>query len=64
MVPLAHRSRPLRVLAIEEDPVQRKLLQACLEVLQAEMLVAPRAANAVWLLGLGKTCRWRLSVPT
>lgn len=49
MVPLAHRPRPLRILAIEEDPVQRKLLQACLEVLQAEMLVAPRAANAVWL---------------
>jgi CheY-like chemotaxis protein len=49
MIALAHRPRPLRILVIEEDPVQRKLMQACLEVLQADMLVAPRAANGIWL---------------
>lgn len=49
MVPLAQRPRPLRILAIEEDTVQRKLLKACLDVLEAEMLFAPRAANGVWL---------------
>jgi len=49
MIPLAHRYRPLRILCIEEDPVQRKLMEACLEVLDAEALIAPSAANAVWL---------------
>jgi CheY-like chemotaxis protein len=49
MVPLACRSRPLRILCIEEDPLQRKLLAACLEAIKAEALFAPRAANAVWL---------------
>jgi CheY-like chemotaxis protein len=49
MIPLAHRYRALRILCVEEDAVQRKLLEACLEVLEAEALLAPRAANALWL---------------
>ena len=49
MLPLACRSRPLRILCIEEDPLQRKLLTACLEAVKAESLFARRAANAVWL---------------
>jgi CheY-like chemotaxis protein len=49
MVPLACRFRPLRILCIEEDPLQRKLLGACLEAVKAECLFAPRAANGVWL---------------
>lgn len=49
MLPLACRSRPLRILCIEEDALQRKLLAACLEAAKAECLFAPRAANAVWL---------------
>src|ERR1051326_4862689 len=49
MVRLASRHRPLRLLCVEEDALQRKLLQACFEVLKAELLLAPRAAKAVWL---------------
>ena len=49
MLPLACRTRPLRILCIEEDPLQRKLLAACLEAIKAEVLLAPRAGNAVWL---------------
>jgi CheY-like chemotaxis protein len=49
MLPLACRSRPLRLLCIEEDPMQRKLLAACLEAVKAEALFAPRAGNAIWL---------------
>jgi len=49
MIALAHRARTLRILAVEEDPVQRKLLQACLEAVNAEAFIAPRAANALWL---------------
>jgi hypothetical protein len=49
MLPLACRSRPLRILCIEEDALQRKLLAACLEAIKAEAIFAPRAANAVWL---------------
>lgn len=49
MVPLASRPRPLRLLCVEEDPVSRKLLAACLEAVDAESLFAPRAGNAVWL---------------
>jgi len=48
MIPLAPRFRPLQILCVEEDPVQRKLLEACLDVIQAEGLFAPRAANALW----------------
>lgn len=49
MIPLAPRHRPLRILCVEEDPLQRRLLDVCLEVLDAETLMSPRAANAVWL---------------
>lgn len=49
MIALAHRSRNLRILAVEEDPVQRKLLQACLEAVDAEAFIVPRAANALWV---------------
>jgi CheY-like chemotaxis protein len=48
MIPLATRYRPLRILCIEEDPIQRKLLEACLDVIDAESLFAPRAAQALW----------------
>src|SRR6185295_4706167 len=49
MIALAPRHRPLRILCVEENALQRKLLQACLDVLKAEVLIAPRAAQAVWL---------------
>ncbi len=49
MIALAPRHRPLRILCVEEDALQRKLLQACLDVLRAEVLIATRAAQAVWL---------------
>ena len=48
MLPLAHRTRPLKILCIEEDAIQRKLLCACMEVIGAECLVAPRAAHGIW----------------
>jgi CheY-like chemotaxis protein len=49
MVPLAPRPRSLRVLCIEEDDVQRKLLRACLDVLGAEGLFALRADEAEFM---------------
>jgi CheY-like chemotaxis protein len=49
MVPLAPRHRSLRVLCVEEDDVQRKLLQACLDVLGAEAVFALHAADALFL---------------
>lgn len=49
MVPLAPRNRSLRILCIEEDDVQRKLLQACLDVVGAEAVFALNAADAVFL---------------
>src|SRR5581483_9166949 len=47
MLPLALRPRPLRVLCVEEDPVQRKLFKACLDGLGAEGLFASHAHEAV-----------------
>lgn len=49
MVPLAPRNRSLRILCIEEDDVQRKLLQACLDVVGAETVFALHAADALFL---------------
>ncbi|HEV2561936.1 MAG TPA: response regulator [Rhizomicrobium sp.] len=43
-----NRRAPLRILCIEEDPIQRKLLQACLEVMGADALIFPRPLDAVW----------------
>jgi CheY-like chemotaxis protein len=49
MLHLAPRIRSLRLLCVEEDEVQRKLLSACLDVLGAEGLFANRARDAVQL---------------
>ncbi len=49
MVPLAPRNRSLRILCIEEDDVQRKLLGACLDVIGAEAVFALHAADALFL---------------
>lgn len=49
MVPLAIRNRALRVLSLEEDTVQRKLLAACLDAVGVETLFAANAAEAVFL---------------
>jgi len=49
MIELAPRHRPLRVLCVEEDLVERKLLQACLEAASIETLFANSAAQALWL---------------
>lgn len=49
MVPLAPRHRSLRVLCIEEDDVQRKLLRACLDVIGAESLFALNAKDALFM---------------
>ena len=47
MLPLADRPRSLRVLCVEEDAIQRKLLKACLDGLGAEGLFAVLASEAV-----------------
>jgi CheY-like chemotaxis protein len=49
MLRFAPRSPPLRLLCVEEDAIQRKLLQACLDVAGAEVLFAESAARAVFL---------------
>jgi CheY-like chemotaxis protein len=49
MVPFAPRHRSLRVLCIEEDDVQRKLLQACLDVIGAEAVFALHASEALFM---------------
>ncbi|HEY1836744.1 MAG: response regulator [Rhizomicrobium sp.] len=49
MVPLAPRNRSLRILCIEEEDVQRKLLNACLDVVGAEAVFAMRAEDALFL---------------
>jgi CheY-like chemotaxis protein len=46
---LVPRQRSLRVLCVEEDDVQRKLLQACLDVIGAEGVFAQQATEAVFL---------------
>src|SRR5579885_792536 len=47
MLPLALRPRPLRVLCVEEDAIQRKLFKACLDGLGAEGFYASYAHEAV-----------------
>jgi CheY-like chemotaxis protein len=47
MIDLASRSRALRILCVEEDDLERKLLQACMDVIQAEAIFARTAAEAV-----------------
>jgi CheY-like chemotaxis protein len=49
MVPLAPRHRSLRVLCIEEDDVQRKLLRACFDVIGAEAMFALNAMDALFM---------------
>jgi CheY-like chemotaxis protein len=49
MIPLAPRNRSLRILCVEEDDVQRKLLGACLDVIGAEGVFAMRAEDALFL---------------
>ena len=45
---IAPPKQSLRILCVEEDPVQRKLLKACLEVMGAEGRVVARPLDAVW----------------
>lgn len=47
MIDLAKRYRPLRILCVEEDDLERKLMQACLDVIEAEAIFAPTAAEAI-----------------
>jgi CheY-like chemotaxis protein len=49
MLHLAPRTRSLRLLCVEEDAVQRKLLSVCLDVLGVEGLFASRARDALSL---------------
>jgi CheY-like chemotaxis protein len=49
MIELAPRYRPLRILCVEEDAIERKLLQACLDAVRIEAMFADSAAQAVWL---------------
>jgi CheY-like chemotaxis protein len=49
MLHFVPRSLPLRVLCVEEDAVQRKLLEACLDVVGAEGLFADSAAQGLRL---------------
>jgi DNA-binding response OmpR family regulator len=47
MIDLASRPRALRILCVEEDDLERKLLQACMDVIQTEAIFARTAADAV-----------------
>jgi CheY-like chemotaxis protein len=47
MIDLASRPRALRILCVEEDDLERRLLQACMDAIQAEAIFAPSAADAV-----------------
>jgi CheY-like chemotaxis protein len=47
MIDLASRPRTLRILCVEEDDLERKLLQACMDVIQTEAIFARTAADAV-----------------
>ncbi len=49
MLHFAPRPDPVRILCVEEDLVQRKLLQACLDVVGAEAMFASSAAQALSL---------------
>ena len=46
---LAPRLRPLRVLSVEDPPIQRKLIEACMQVVGAECILACDGAEAVTL---------------
>jgi CheY-like chemotaxis protein len=47
MIDLAPRPRALRILCVEENDLERKLLQACLDAVRTEAIFAPTAAQAV-----------------
>jgi DNA-binding response OmpR family regulator len=47
MITLASRHRPLRILCVEEDALERKLLQACMDAARIEAIFASDAAGAV-----------------
>lgn len=47
MIDLASRPRALRILCVEEDDLERKLLQACMDVIRTEAIFARTAADAV-----------------
>jgi len=47
MITLASRHRPLRILCVEEDALERKLLQACMDAARIEAIFAADAAGAV-----------------
>jgi CheY-like chemotaxis protein len=47
VIDLAPRPRALRILCVEEDVLERKLLQACMDAIQAEAIFALNAAEAV-----------------
>ena len=49
MMTLAPRFRTLRILCVEEDPVQRRLMEVCLEVADIEALFANGAQQALAL---------------
>jgi two-component system, chemotaxis family, chemotaxis protein CheY len=49
MLHFAPRIEPFRALCVEEDVVQRKLLQACFDVVGAESLFAATASQALSL---------------
>jgi CheY-like chemotaxis protein len=47
MIALAPRPRSLRILCVEEDGLERKLLQACMDAVQAEAIFSRSAEEAV-----------------
>ena len=47
MIELAPRPRALRILCVEEDDLERRLLQACLDAIRTEAVFARTAADAV-----------------
>ncbi|MBS0275528.1 MAG: response regulator, partial [Proteobacteria bacterium] len=47
MIDLAPRPRALRILCVEEDDLERRLLQACMDAIHAEAIFARDAADAV-----------------
>jgi len=49
MLHFARRADPVRILCVEEDLVQRKLLEACLDVVGAEAVFAGNASQALSL---------------
>ena len=57
MLPLACRSRPLRILCIEEDTLQRKLLAACLDAIKSASGYGAAFAPSVTTLRLISTIR-------